>query len=496
MTNVGGFFASLSLKADKNSFNEGMGLLKNLGKGFDLGLITKGIAALAGLATAAVAGAAESSRMAQGQVELARNLGMSVVKLNDWQNAVKMLGISNPEGFTQGMLKITEAFRNIKLGEIDDSFFKALALVNGFSGDKNKDMKKVLELDTDQLTTLLWTVLPKMPDQKAAQGLAQKLGGEAWVNALSFGGPVKNLQEARSASSTTQSGYNVGVEFNQEMSKISVKLGEDFKTIGLEISSKLLPYLKLFSRWLSDNQSSIVSFGEVVGSIVGLIGDLAVGISGVISSIGGQFADWQKKQAYLEERKLSGWAKATVMSDLTYSTGPEQDLYEQYKKGKLSIEQINKIDASKERLALFKMGKIDEAVNLPDKAVSPIKNWGEALAGSVKAGNVSVPEANKISESKERTFLFNAGKVNEAAKYTDKDIATIKARGDTLYSALNPSRGSTGLQPSAAFGAASNEPGIQKEILKNHHITVDVTGLTTAQAINKYTEAINKVLRA
>ena len=120
-TDIGGFFATLGLVVDKNSFETG-------NKSID-GAVNK-LTSLAGTVrnVSAILGA---YAVATGKIEAAelRNaaaLGIEVEKLNQWKTAAKLAGVS-ANGLVDAMSKLESSYQDLKMGRADIGLAEDLA---------------------------------------------------------------------------------------------------------------------------------------------------------------------------------------------------------------------------------------------------------------------------------------------------------------------------------------------------------------------------------
>lgn len=517
MVNVGGFFASLALTTDENSFKKGLGILNsfaNLGK--------TGIVGVAGLGAAFVALGTSTANSMTKLDATAKQLGLNAMVLDNWQNAVRLAG-GDADSFTSSLMTMNEAFRNLKIGEVKEDFIKA----TGMSG---ADFSKLQSMNNDQRIRTIWSALEKVQDPGKQQALIQKIFGQGGVDlftrlqlqrrpepeafsmsadlnmlfqnlkntnegkALQFSDAdiarlrgidrsqalgeiwsrVSNVQDekarqevivkvlgpkaaqeftalqkpgrslaevyaqAAAMNPNTQQDYEVAVAGSQAQESISVSFANIVKKVGIEIEEALLPELQKFAKWLTDNKKGFSDFAEGVGNVTtGLIG-LINGIGGVIGNITGWFGEAEKKQKYLEARKMKGLDMTNSQLSLLYGTGNENEYYKKFAAGELSIEQINKIDASQTRFNLFKAGRDQLAYSLPDSVISAISQKAASMAKGLYPG-LKLDEKDPKVASLQNIVLKEAVQKAEILLKIDGSKPLTKAQNDQIIQALQTS---------------------------------------------------------
>lgn len=422
MVNVGGFFASLKLMTDEDSFKKGVGILEGFPK-----LLGKAAMGAVGLGVAFVGLGASTANAMTKLAATAKQLGMNAMTLDNWQNAVRLAG-GDADSFTSSIQTMNEAFRNLKIGEVKEDFIKA----TGMSG---ADFSKLQGMNNDQRLRTIWSALEKVQDPGKQQALIQKIFGQGGVDLFSRmqlqGTNLGALySQAAGMNPNTQADYDAAVKGNKANESIMVSFDNTIKKLGIEIEKALLPSLTQFSQWLIDNKKGLSDFAVSVGNVTTVLVGLINSIGTVIGNITGWFSDNEKKQKYLDSRKVySGLGKTNAELGLLYGTGPENEYYKKYASGELTLDQINKIDSSATRFNLFKSGQTQLAASLSDNAIKVIANRASSMAKSLYPGanlseqdsRVANLETSLVGQT-ERTLNV---KISSDGKLTDSQVKTI-----------------------------------------------------------------------
>lgn len=141
---IGGFFVSLGLNIDKDSFETGNRLIDDVGNSFNkvIGAARNAAAVLAG--TAIATGAVESQT-----AKLAAEIGISTEALELWKATAKIAGV-DANGLVGAMSNIANVVQRIKLdGAGLEDFAKKLGELGIVT--ENLDMEKLLNLSPDEL---------------------------------------------------------------------------------------------------------------------------------------------------------------------------------------------------------------------------------------------------------------------------------------------------------------------------------------------------------
>lgn len=306
MVNVGGFFASLALLTDEDSFKKGIGALTAVGEIGKKGAV--GVLALGGAMIGL--GAATANSMTK-LAAMAKQLGMNALTLDNWQNAVKLAG-GDSEAFTASIVNMNEAFRNLKIGEVKEDFIKA----TGMSG---ADFSKLQGMNNDQRLRAIWGALSNVTDPGKQQALVQKIFGAGGVDLLSrmqLQGTTLNqlYNQAAAMNPNTQSDYDAAVKGAQDNASIMVSFEKTIAKLGIEIEKALLPELDAFAAWLRNNKDELTAFSVAVGNIT-------ASLVTFLGFLGGS----QKAKDQMAQGMMGGALKAAVFSQFESQLGIKKD---------------------------------------------------------------------------------------------------------------------------------------------------------------------------
>lgn len=259
MVNLGGYFASLRLMTDEDSFRKGIGILEK----FPTSLKTVGVGAL-GVAAGMVALATTTANAMTKLDAQAKTLGMNALTLDNWKNAVKLAG-GDADSFVGSLMNMNEAFRNLQIGEVKEDFIKA----TGMSG---ADFGRLQGMNNDQRLRTIWSALERVADPSKQQALIQKIFGSAGVDLFSRlqlqGNTLGQMyNQAAAMNPNTLADYETALKGNELQNSIAVSFENTAKLVGIKIEDALLPALQDLSKWLKDNKASIAAFAEAVGQV-------------------------------------------------------------------------------------------------------------------------------------------------------------------------------------------------------------------------------------
>ena len=278
MVNVGGFFASLKLVTDEDSFKKGVGVLNSFPD-----LLKKGAVGVIGLGAALVGLGAVTANSMTSLAAMAKQLGMNAMTLDNWQNAVKLAG-GDSESFTASIVAMNEAFRNLKIGEVKEDFIKA----TGMSG---ADFSKLQGMSNDQRLRTIWSALEKVQDPGKQQALIQKIFGQGGVDLFSRlqlqGTTLSTLySQAAARNPNSQADYDAAIQASKDNASIMVSFEKSLQKLGIEFEKVLIPSLDSFASWLATNKDTMTAFAKAVGDVTtGLItftGTITGGVAGSV----------------------------------------------------------------------------------------------------------------------------------------------------------------------------------------------------------------------
>ena len=291
---IGGFFVSLGLNADKHSFETGNKLIDTVANSFNklIGAARNAAVVLAG--TAIATGQVESAAY-----KTAEKIGISTETLDLWKASAKIAGV-DANGLVSAMGKLSSVMGRMRIdGAGLDQFSKKLGEL-GLVTDKI-DLKKMLDMAPDELMT---DIIRKAQEasakakgnSKEQQRIAIIVGdilGEAGQDFyLELQRQGKTIDEFKAGAGrtvfTTAADNQKGANFAVEANTLKTELESMGKLLGDSIGGELTPYLKELNDWIQKNgpeiKDEIKNISDAVGKIVNKI---APGVSMAASAVNG-----------------------------------------------------------------------------------------------------------------------------------------------------------------------------------------------------------------
>ncbi|ADX42556.1 putative phage tail protein [Tetrasphaera phage TJE1] len=302
------------------------------------------------------------------------------------------------------------------------------------------DIARLRGIDRSQAIGEVWSRVSSIQDQKTREDVLEKiLGTKGAQQFAALQKPGRRLADvytqAAAMNPNTQQDYDVAVAGNQAQNDISVSFANIVKKLGIEIEEALLPELQKFAKWLKDNKQGFSDFAQGIGNVTTVLVGLINGLGGVIGNITGWFGEAEKKQKYLEHRKMKGLDMTNSQLSLLYGAGNENEYYKKFAAGELTIDQINKIDASQTRFNLFKAGKVQLAYALPDSVISAIAQKAASMAQGLYPG-LKLSERDPQVASLQNIVLKEAVQKAEILLKIDGSKPLTKAQNDQIIQAL------------------------------------------------------------
>lgn len=298
---IGGFFVSLGLNADKDSFETGNKLVDTVANSFNklIGAARNASVALAGTAT--VTGMVESSAY-----KTAEKIGISTEALDLWKASAKIAGV-DANGLISAMGKLATVMGRMRIdGAGLEQFVKQLGEL-GLVADK-VDIAKMLDMAPDELMTEIIRMaqeasakaqeeaaeankaLQKSPNdadakkrlknaRKEQQRISIIVGdilgdaGQDFYLELNRQGKTINefLEGANRTRFTTAADNQKGADFVVEVNTLKTELESMGKLLGDSIGGELKQPLKDINNWLIENKESIVGGIDTIADIIGKI---------------------------------------------------------------------------------------------------------------------------------------------------------------------------------------------------------------------------------
>ena len=266
---IGGFFVSLGLNPDKNSFETGNKLIDAVTTSLNKLIGTARNAAVVLATTAIATGSVESANY-----KTATKIGLTTEKLNELKAAAKIAGV-NADGLVGSVGKLANVMNRL---EIDsggmEAFSKQLAElgmgINDILGlSPDKAFEKIIETaqgklngtNKTKITTIVGDILGDAGADFFIELERQQKSFDQFMNG------------AASTQITTTADNQNAQNFALEVRTIQTRLESISKKLGSEVGKGLLPIVEGINSWLDKNGSTIIAALENIGKLVGIIAE-------------------------------------------------------------------------------------------------------------------------------------------------------------------------------------------------------------------------------
>lgn len=414
---IGGFFVSLGLDVDKNSFENGQKSVDSVSVSLNKLIGTARNAAVVMAAYKGIAGAVDQSKESLDNLNQADIFGSSAEKLNVWRAAAKIAG-ADANSLISSIGKLANVMNHLT---IDGSGLEA------YSEQLGK-----LELGIDQLEGMD----PADAMQKIFEAAQTKLDGsdEMKLQMTTIIGDIlgdagqelfvtlaRNNQSIGSwltGAATTQYQTNEGMEqsanFAQEVSKIKETVSSIKKAIGDNLAGVLYTPVKNINTWFSDHKTSIQNAIDKTGNatqkvVDGIVkwwdahGDEMLGAMQLIGQEVSMIIGWlvsekaKEKGKGLLEMLKSGWETSKEMASAAWNGnfGAVPTIY------------MEGLDNMWE--ALKKTAGIKDGIIRPDGTVTPIASddWVFAARNVSDLARAFVPQGAMAATNTNQEYTIN-----------------------------------------------------------------------------------------
>ena len=283
---IGGFFVSLGLNIDKNSFETGNRLIDGVGNSFNklIGSARNAAVVLAG--TALATGVVESQ-----SGKLAAEIGISTEALELWKATAKIAG-TDANGLVSSMGKIADVLQRMKIdGSGLEDFAKKLGELGIVTADF--DIQKMLNLSPDELMKevlnyaheALATGADKTQVQQIVKDILGKEGMQIFIDLERRGMTIDQaLGEAGNRIYTTNETNENAQNFMTEVRLLKQASENMSRLLGSEVADQLTEYVKDINDWIDENGDEIANgiktvsegVGKLVGKLVDFVSDEGV----------------------------------------------------------------------------------------------------------------------------------------------------------------------------------------------------------------------------
>ncbi len=273
---IGGFFVSLGLNADKNSFETGNKLVDNVANSFNKLIGAARNAAVVLASTAVASGMVESAAY-----KTAEKIGISTEALDLWKASAKIAGV-NANGLLSAMGSLSNVMGRMRIdGAGLEQFTKKLGEL-GLVVDK-VDIAKMLEMAPDELMTDILRkaqeAAAKTKYTKEKQRISIIVGdvlGEAgqdfFIELQRQGKTIDEFLTGAGRTVFTNAADNQkGANFAVEVNTLRTEIESASKLLGDAIGGELTKYVKELNQWIQDNGPTIRSGINDIARIIGKI---------------------------------------------------------------------------------------------------------------------------------------------------------------------------------------------------------------------------------
>jgi hypothetical protein len=402
-TDIGGFFLSLGLKPDKNSFDAGQKLVGGMTDSFSKLIGVARNAAVVVAAQKAITGAISQSGEELQKLHTAERLGVAAEQLNVWKAAAKIAG-ANADSLVSSMSKIANIQARLRWDAAGlESYQKELARLK-ISYEEIKDLSadKALEYIFKKAETMKGE-MTTAEISSALEDIAGSGAADLYVELLRQGKSFDQFFAGASATQyQTNEGMNNAANFAAEMTTLKTAVDSISKSIGNNIAGALVDPLNTVNKWLTDNKQNIsdgiVKIGTATEKIVSKVADwwdnngdtvvdILTGIASTVSLIMGKLFDAFSK----DEVKSVG---SVWLSSMKAATNAVPNMVKGAKEG---------------GIAGFGKAYIDSFLGV---MVDPLKDWWENR--KMKDG-IMRPDGT-ITQVAPDDWVFAARNVSDLAK--------------------------------------------------------------------------------
>ena len=280
---IGGFFVSLGMNIDKNSFETGNRLIDNVGNSFNklIGSARNAAVVLAG--TAIATGAVESQ-----SGKLAAEIGISTEALELWKATAKIAGV-DANGLVGAMNNVATVLQRMRIdGSGLEDFAKKLGELGIVTADL--DIEKLLNLSPEELMKEVYKYAhealkggaDKTQVQQIVKDILGKEGMQLFIDIERRGMTIDQaLGEANKRVYTDNQTNANAQDFMTEVRLLKQASESMSKLLGSEVADQLTGYVKSINDWIDEHGDKIASgiktvadgVGKLVGKFVDFITD-------------------------------------------------------------------------------------------------------------------------------------------------------------------------------------------------------------------------------
>lgn len=287
---IGGFFVSLGLNIDKNSWETGNRLIDGMGNSLNklIGTARNTAVVLAG--TAIATGKVESSLY-----KTSVALGVSTEKLDLWKASAKIAGVS-ADGIVSAMSQMANVMNHMTIdGSGLEAYTEQLGKLNILSQDV--DIEQLLKLSPDEL---MQEILSKAQaavaggmDLRVASTIVGDILGESGQNFFieleRQGKTIDEFLAGAAKTLFTNADSNAKAsDFAKEFNTLKAEIESVTKLLGSEVGGVMTPYLGNINEFIQNNKTKIVEgidrAAEATEKLVGKITEISAMLTPFIAA--------------------------------------------------------------------------------------------------------------------------------------------------------------------------------------------------------------------
>ena len=428
---IGGFFVSLGLGIDKNSFETGNRYIDGVTNALNKLIGTARNAAVVLTGTAVASGVIESSAY-----KTSVALGVTTEALDLWKASAKIAGV-DANGLIGSMGQLANVMNHMKIdGSGLEQFSKKLGEL-GIVTDK-VDIAKMLEMSPDELMKeIIFKAQEAVKNGNNITQVATIVGdilgdsGENFFIELDRQGKTIDefLAGTKKTVFTDSTSNAKAADFAVEIKTLKTTTESISKKLGSEVAGGLTPIVNSINGWIQNNGKTITDAIENIAGLVetiansALLGDVGKALSATIKLVAGD------KKGALEDLRDTNLSKEATKQQ---STQQKIDNYRKENGGKLWALKLHNIwdenfpeDLREEILSqdyrfsgitYSKPKEMKDGVMRPDGTVTQVapddwvfaaRNLGDLARAFIPQNYTAAPSSNEYVIN--QTFNINGG---------------------------------------------------------------------------------------
>lgn len=304
-SSIGGFFATLGIRTDTNSFDKSKQSLDSVTNAVSrmMGTVRNASAVLGVLAIT-------TGKTATAEINLSKTIGLSTEALDKWRIAARIAG-ADANGLVSEMNTLEQKMLNLKQGNVD----QGLATSLGFLGF-DQDYGSFAEMDAEQRVKAIFDAAKKLDDQDFAGKLVGDILGQN-ARTLYLSEAVKTngldalLNKAQNINFVDSNQTQNAAEFFSEFQETTEAIKSLSNSFSSDVAKELTPIFSNINNWISENGDNIKESLTTIAEKIGIITDKIILIADtVIKPIADEVIENAKMVAEgLEEKDYDKVAK-------------------------------------------------------------------------------------------------------------------------------------------------------------------------------------------